>query len=192
MSSAAESKIGILALQGDFELHLQALQNLGQTGRLVKTADDLAQIDRLIIPGGESTTISRLLVIYGLRESLLEFGRTHPVWGTCAGLILLARMAGDDRVKPLGLIDIDVERNAYGRQIHSFSDFGKINLNGHSEDFKMVFIRAPKIIRAGTGVEILGKYGDEIVFARQGRILVTAFHPELSGSTRIHAYFLSL
>jgi 5'-phosphate synthase pdxT subunit len=185
-------EVGILALQGDFELHTQALKKVGQESLLVKITDELKRVKRLIIPGGESTTMNKLIDIYNLRQPLIEFGKKRPVWGTCAGLVMLSMDAGDKRVQPFGLIDIDSIRNAYGRQIHSFSKRGKIILNGKSEEIDLVFIRAPKITRAGKQVQILAELDGEAVMARQGNILVSAFHPELSESTIIHEYFLKM
>ncbi|MBD3218635.1 MAG: pyridoxal 5'-phosphate synthase glutaminase subunit PdxT [candidate division Zixibacteria bacterium] len=185
-------EVGILALQGDFELHTKALKKAGQEALLIKTADELKRIKRLIIPGGESTTMNKLIDIYNMRQPLLEFGKKKPVWGTCAGLVMLSKDAGDKRVQPFGLIDIDSVRNAYGRQIHSFSKKSKISLNGRSEAIELVFIRAPKITRSGKQVQILAELDGEAVMARQGNILVSAFHPELSDSTMIHEYFLKM
>ncbi len=183
---------GILALQGDFELHAQALQKLGQESTYIKTAEGLKHIKRLIIPGGETTTMNKLIDLYNLRQPLIDFGQEKPVWGTCAGMIMLAHESGDPRVQPLNLIDIDVARNAYGRQIYSFTKQSKINLNGNSIQLDMVFIRAPKIKRVGERVEVLAELDGEIVMARAKNILVTSFHPELSDTTAIHEYFLDM
>lgn len=183
---------GILALQGDFELHAQALQKLGHESPYIKTAEGLKYIKRLIIPGGETTTMNKLIDLYELRQPLIDFGGEKPVWGTCAGMIMLSHESGDPRVQPLDLIDIDVARNAYGRQIYSFTKWSKINLNGSSVELDLVFIRAPKIRRAGENVQVLAKLDGEIIMARSGNILVTAFHPELSDTTAIHEYFLDM
>jgi 5'-phosphate synthase pdxT subunit len=185
-------EVGILALQGDFELHTQALKKAGYDSLLVKTPDELKRVKRLIIPGGESTTVNKLVDIYNMRQPLIEFGKNNPIWGTCAGLIMLAMDSNDPRVQPFGLIDIDAARNAYGRQVHSFSKKSKICLNGKSEEIELVFIRAPKIIRVGDNVQVLAELDGEIVMAREKNILVSAFHPELSDSTLIHEYFLSM
>ncbi len=185
-------EVGILALQGDFELHTQALKKIGHDSLLVKTPDDLKHVKRLIIPGGESTTINKLIDLYKLRQPLREFGMKNPVWGTCAGLILLGKDAADERIETLGLIDIDSARNAYGRQINSFTGEGEVELNGKREKIQMVFIRAPKIRRIGKNVKKLGQLNGDIVMAREGHILVSAFHPELTDSTLIHEYFLTL
>ena len=188
---AEKFEIGILALQGDFEMHAQSLRRLNVEPLFVKTVDQLNSVKRLIIPGGETTTMNKLIDLYDLRQPLLEFGKSKPIWGTCAGLIMLSRESGDPRVKSLGLIDIDIARNAYGRQIYSFSKEGQINLNGTSESIKMVFIRAPKIRRLGNDVQVLATLDGETVMARQNHILVTAFHPELTENTSIHSHFLS-
>ncbi|MBD3381855.1 MAG: pyridoxal 5'-phosphate synthase glutaminase subunit PdxT [candidate division Zixibacteria bacterium] len=185
-------QVGILALQGDFDLHRKAFEKLGCSVCLVKNVSDLNQIDRLVIPGGESTTINKLIDQYDLRQPLIDFGRAKPVWGTCAGLIMLSRDSGDERINPLKLVDIDSARNAYGRQIDSFSEVGDIQLDGKTDRFKMVFIRAPKITRLGDKVESLGKMKGDTVMARQGHLLVTSFHPELTDDLRIHEYFLKM
>ena len=185
-------EIGILALQGDFELHTQSLKKLNYEPLLVKTEAQLQQVKRLIIPGGESTTINKLIDLYNLRRPLLDFARTHPVWGTCAGLIMLSMDANDPRVEPFKLIDIDSSRNAYGRQVYSFTKTGEINLDGTSQKFEMVFIRAPRILRLGDAVKVLGTLEGEPVMARQGNILVSAFHPELTDSPLIHQYFMEM
>lgn len=183
---------GILALQGDFELHAQALRKLSQESPLIKTVESLKHIKRLIIPGGETTTMNKLIDLYNLRQPLIDFGREKPIWGTCAGLIMLSHESGDPRVQPLDLIDIDVARNAYGRQIYSFTKRGRVNLNGRSEELDLVFIRAPKIKRIGERVQIMAELDGEIIMARSGNILVTAFHPELSDTTAVHEYFLNM
>lgn len=185
-------EVGILALQGDFELHTQALKKAGYDSLLVKNPAELKRVKRLIIPGGESTTVNKLVDIYNMRRPLIEFGKNNPIWGTCAGLIMLAMNSNDLRVQPFGLIDIDAARNAYGRQVHSFSKKSKIRLNGRSEEIELVFIRAPKITRIGDNVQVLAELDSEIVMARENNILVSSFHPELSDSTLIHEYFLSM
>jgi 5'-phosphate synthase pdxT subunit len=183
---------GILALQGDFELHAKALRQLDRDSLYIKTADGLEHIKRLIIPGGETTTMNKLIDLYNLRQPLIDFGKVKPIWGTCAGMILLSHESGDPRVQPLDLIDIEVARNAYGRQIYSFTKRGEINLKGKSMELDLVFIRAPKIKRVGKNVQVLAELEGEIIMARSGNILVTAFHPELTDTTAIHEYFLDL
>ncbi len=185
------ARVGVLALQGDFAEHLQVLKDLDVEGVEVRLPQDLERVDALIIPGGESTTMCRLMDLYHLGEPLKA--RVHagmPVWGTCAGMIILARELTEDRPKPLGLVNIVVTRNAFGRQIDSFEEDLHIPALG-DEPFRAVFIRAPSIREVGEGVEVMASLPDGTpVAARQGRILVTAFHPELTNDTRFHAYFL--
>jgi 5'-phosphate synthase pdxT subunit len=185
--------VGVLALQGDFEEHLQMLSSIDVQGRPIRLPRDLESIDALIIPGGESTSISRLSEIYGLVEPLREFGRSgKPVWGTCAGAIYLARSAPDLDRPTLGLLDVTVKRNAFGRQVDSFeADLSLTGIEG--EPFHAIFIRAPLIESVGPDVTVMGKLPDGgIVAVRQGNLLATAFHPELTGDDRVHRYFLSL
>jgi pyridoxal 5'-phosphate synthase pdxT subunit len=189
--------IGVLALQGDFIEHVRTLRRLGATATELRLPKDLDRLDGLIIPGGESTTIGKLAVAYGLIEPIRAVGATKPVWGTCAGAILLSRDA--QRNQPLlGLMDIVIQRNAFGRQVNSFS----VGLNvpalrtADSESrlpFPAVFIRAPLIERVGPGVCVLARLGSgAIVAARQGSLLATSFHPELTGDDRFHQYFLGI
>jgi 5'-phosphate synthase pdxT subunit len=186
-----EATIGVLALQGAFDLHGKALARLGAPYRLVKTSIDLHLVDALIIPGGESTTMRWLLDAENMMDDLAGFARTRPVMGTCAGMILLARNLSSDLVRHgFGVIDIDVRRNGYGRQIHSHTLEGQVDLGDGPRAFPMVFIRAPRIERVGPGVHILGVRGDEPTLVAQGNVLVMSFHPELSGSDDIHRYFL--
>ena len=183
--------IGVLALQGDFDLHCQVLENLGQIPILVKTVQGLKKCDALIMPGGESTAVRRLSNGQGLTEALKEFGQKKPIMGTCAGLILLSKKIENSTEPTLGLIDITVKRNAYGRQVHSFTQPGKlVGLNGLSE-FEMVFIRAPLITEVGRNVEKLGFLGEQVVMAKNENILGLTFHPELTADSRLHQYFLN-
>lgn len=184
--------IGVLGLQGDFERHTAVFERLEAAPRNIRYPGDLEGCQALIIPGGESTTISRLIDFIGLRETLLEFARSHPVLGTCAGMILMAKKVNDSRVQPLGLIDIQVERNAYGRQVESFSAPLELRVNGRKENLKGVFIRAPRVTFVGEGVEIMASFDGEPVFVREGRHLATAFHPELSGSLTVHSQLMAL
>jgi len=180
-------KIGILALQGDVEAHAGTLARLDLEAVPVRRAAELADIAALVIPGGESTTMSRLIEREGLYEPLREFAAGHPVLGTCAGLVLMARDPGDARVTPLGLLDIRVSRNAYGRQIHSFTT----TLEGEATGpVRAVFIRAPKIEALGPGVETLLVHEGVPVLVAQGSHMGCAFHPELTGDPRIHALWL--
>jgi 5'-phosphate synthase pdxT subunit len=184
--------VGVLALQGDFAEHESILSRLGVTSREVRLPADLAGLDALIIPGGESTTITRLIEAFGFRQPLRSFGRVRPVWGTCAGMIVLARQATDLDRETLDLIDAEVVRNAFGRQVDSFET--DISIEGiEGGPVHGVFIRAPLIRSVGEGVQVLARLAtDEIVAARQGNILVTSFHPELTDDPRLHSYFLSM
>jgi 5'-phosphate synthase pdxT subunit len=183
--------VGVLALQGDFAEHEAVLEQLGVAVREVRTPAGLEGIDALIIPGGESTTLTRLIAAYGLIDPIRRFAAVHPVWGTCAGMIVMARQATNLDRPTLDLIDVAVERNAFGAQVDSFET--EIEVDGlDGEPYPAVFIRAPVIRSAGEGVRVLAELEDgRIVAARQGRLLVTAFHPELTRDTRLHAYFLS-
>jgi 5'-phosphate synthase pdxT subunit len=184
--------VGVLALQGDFAEHEAILRRLGAQTRQVRLAADLTGLDALIIPGGESTTITRLLAAYDLLQPVRDFATEHAVWGTCAGMIVMARHATDLDREGLNLMDIDVVRNAFGRQVDSFETDLPIN-EIPGETVRAVFIRAPLIKSVGEGVKVLAEIeGQGIVAARQGRLLVTSFHPELTRDTRMHAYFLTL
>jgi 5'-phosphate synthase pdxT subunit len=183
----------VLALQGDFLEHKLMLAHLGVQASEVRQARDLEGLQALILPGGESTTVARLVDLYGLRESLIRCVRDGmPVWGTCAGLIMLARELLEDRPTPLGLVDIQVSRNFYGRQADSFEADLPVPVLG-DEPFHAIFIRAPAIVGSGPGVEVLARLPDGApVAARQGHMLVTCFHPELTRDTRFHSYFLTM
>ncbi|MBC7545758.1 MAG: pyridoxal 5'-phosphate synthase glutaminase subunit PdxT [Candidatus Sericytochromatia bacterium] len=185
-------QVGILALQGAFAKHGEALDRLGVAWCLVRTADDLAGVDRLIIPGGESTTMTRLLRTEGWWPQLKAFAEQHPVMGTCAGLIMLAHALAepDSRVAPLGVLDVTVDRNAYGRQTESFSAPLQTSAWPEGAPFQGVFIRAPRVTACGPGVAVVARLGDEPVAVRQGGWLGLAFHPELTGDDRFHRYFL--
>ncbi len=183
--------VGVLALQGAFNRHERALGEIDVTTQEIRTPQDLASIDALVMPGGESTTMSQLLESSELFEpikKLIQEGM--PVFGTCAGMILLATkiIDGRDDQVSFGAIDIDVQRNAYGRQIDSFET--EIEVESFDEPFHAVFIRAPRIVRAGRDVEVLATNGPEIVFAKQKNVLVASFHPELSFDNRIHKMFV--
>lgn len=192
-------KVGVLALQGDFAEHVAMLRRLGVEAAEVRLPGQLEGLAGLIIPGGESTTIGKLAATYGLIEPLRQFGREKPIWGTCAGAIFLAGEA--HRPQPLlGLMDLTVERNAFGRQVDSFIADLVVPALGQEPErpFRAVFIRAPIIEKVGKGVEVLahlpadGAQGERIVAARQGKLLATSFHPELTDDPRFHRYFLSL
>ena len=186
-------KIGVLALQGAFREHSEALRALGAEVVEVRLPEHLDGLDGLIIPGGESTTIGKLAALYGLDEAIRRFNQDEgrPVYGTCAGMIYVARDAG--RPQPvLSLIDVGVERNAFGRQIDSFEADLPMPVLGETP-FPAVFIRAPLISHTGPGVQTLAALPDgTVVAAQQGRTLVTAFHPELTDDLRVHRYFLDL
>jgi 5'-phosphate synthase pdxT subunit len=182
--------IGVLALQGDYEAHRRMLARLGAEAVLVKKPEQLDQIHALIIPGGESTTFLKFLARDGFLEKLKSFVALHPTFGTCAGAILLAREVEDPRQESLGALDVRVRRNAYGRQVDSSIRQGSTRLG--SGPLEMVFIRAPKFERLGPGVEVLAWEGRDPVLVRQGHILASTFHPELTDDTRVHAAFLQL
>jgi len=189
-------KIGVLAIQGDFAEHIVMLKRLGVETREARLPRDLDGLDGLIIPGGESTTIGKLSVDFGLLEPLREFGKGHTVWGTCAGAIFLSR--DTLRTQPLlGIMDITVERNAFGRQVDSFEadlDIAVLNQETQtSAPYHAIFIRAPLIESVSGEAKVLATLPDGgIVAAQQGRLLATSFHPELTQDSRFHAYFLSL
>ncbi len=184
-------KIGVLALQGAFIEHEHLLCDLGAEVVQVRLAAQLDSLDGLIIPGGESTTIGKLATTFDMIEPLRSFAQTKPTWGTCAGMIFLAKDIGIDRQPILGVMDIEVNRNAFGRQIDSFQTDLKIPVLGEAP-FPAVFIRAPLVAHAGAGVDILATLEDgRIVAVQQGHLLATAFHPELTGDNRFHRYFLS-
>ena len=186
--------IGILALQGDFLEHSKVLQSIGVTPRLVKLPEDLADLSGLIIPGGESTTIGKLATAFDLIKPLQEFGREHAIMGTCAGAIFLSKDAQLDQPL-LNLMDIQVARNAFGRQVDSFEiDLAAPFLqNGNDQPFHAVFIRAPIIESVSSDAKILLRLPDNrIIAARQGKLLATSFHPELTDDPRFHQYFVEI
>jgi len=174
-------RIGVLAVQGNFREHAAVLRRLGAEPVEVRKPEQLEQLDGLVIPGGESTAIMRLVRLYGLEDAIRGFAR--PVLGTCAGMILLDR-------EHLGLLDIEVARNAYGRQVASFE--ADLELAGEEWPLRGVFIRAPRVVETGPEVEVLAELDGEPVLLRQGRLLVASFHPELTDDTRVHERFLEL
>jgi pyridoxal 5'-phosphate synthase pdxT subunit len=184
---AAAVKIGVLALQGDFDAHRKRLEELGAEVVLVRKPEQLNEIDGLVIPGGESTTFLKLLGEDGV-ERLTEFVRVKPTFGTCAGAILLAHEIENPKQTGLGVLDIGIRRNAYGRQLESSIREGKFE----DAPIEMVFIRAPKIERVGKGVEVLATEGSDPVVVRQGKVMAATFHPELSDDARVHRAFLNL
>lgn len=186
-------KVGILAIQGDFERHHHQLNSLGVEVREVRLPRDLKNLDGLIIPGGESTTMNIMLDRFDLRQPVTDFAQSKPVWGTCAGMIMLANAIEDNisGVKPLGLIDIDVVRNGYGRQVFSFEASIQARLNGSEAALKASFIRAPRITRIGDSVQVLAEYKDSPVLVAQGHILASSFHTELEDETLLTECFLN-
>jgi 5'-phosphate synthase pdxT subunit len=184
---AAIMRIGVLALQGDFDAHRRRLEELGAEVVLVKKSEQLDELDGLVIPGGESGTILKLLGDAGFAK-LKDFVRAKPAFGTCAGCILLATEVENPKQAGLGALDITVRRNAYGRQIDSSIREGSFL----GKPIEMVFIRAPKIERVGDGVEVIATEGKDSVLVRKGNTLAATFHPELSDDSRIHQYFLAL
>lgn len=188
MAERRKKKIGVLALQGDFEKHERALARAGAESLQVRSAGDLEKVDGLIIPGGESTTMLKLLEEEKLLEPVREFGERRPIFGTCAGAILLASEVVNPHQASLGLMDIEVERNAYGRQLDS--RIARLNPDGLEGELEAVFIRAPIIRRVGEKANVLARYEGDPVLVEQGRHLVATFHPELTDDPRIHRMFL--
>ena len=186
-------RIGVLAVQGDFAEHIAVLDRLGVKAVEVRLPGDLEGVDALIMPGGESTTFSHLMDLYGLKEPTVKMADAGtPVWGTCAGMIMMAKGLTEDKPTPMGLMDIQVSRNAFGRQVDSFET--ELVIEGlDGEPFQAVFIRAPVVTCMGEGVEVLARLPDgRPVAVRQASLLATAFHPELTQDTRMHRYFLTL
>ena len=185
-------KIGVLGLQGDVREHIRMLQLLGVESLIVKLPEDLSLVDGLIIPGGESTTMIRIMKEIEMYEPLKEkIEEGFPVFGTCAGMILLSKkVEGSDQLT-LKVLDIEVERNAYGRQIESFEVDIKVPQFG-DKPVRAVFIRAPKIVKAGNEVEALAEYEGTPVFVRENNVMATSFHPELTDDARVHEYFIKI
>jgi len=183
-------RIGVLALQGDFTLHRQALDRVGAESAEVRQPGELEAVDGLIIPGGESTTLLKLMESWEFVPALEKFHAAgKPIFGTCAGLIVLAQEVQNPKQFSLGFIDVTVERNAYGRQKESFETEGDATLDGEQRPVKMVFIRAPRIRRVGPTVTPLAAHRGECVMAQEGSVLVAAFHPELTDDPTVHRYF---
>lgn len=184
-------KIGVLALQGAVAEHIRSINEAGAEGIAIKRVEQLEMIDGLIIPGGESTTIGKLMRKYGFIDAIRHFSESgKPLFGTCAGLIVLAKTIGSGEEAHLGLMDIKVARNAFGRQRESFET--ELTVKGIEEPVRAVFIRAPLILEVGEGVDILSTYKEEIVTARQGSLLAASYHPELTNDYRLHQYFVEM
>ena len=188
-------RIGVLAIQGDFAAHLATLHEAGADVREVRKAAELRQVDALVIPGGESTTLLKFILNpdLGYIEAFQAFHQAgKPIFGTCAGLILVAKDVTNPAQFSFGFIEVGVERNAYGRQKESFETIGEGYLQGAARPLKMVFIRAPRITHLGAQVDLLATWHEEPVMARQRNILVATFHPELTGDLTVHRYFLDM
>lgn len=186
-------KIGVLALQGAFREHIAILQQMGVDSAEIRLPDQLAEIDGLIIPGGESTTIGKLAAMYGLIGPLQTFAKAKPMWGTCAGMIFMAKKVHNQGADQplLGVMNIEVERNAFGRQVNSFE--ADLELSVFPNAFHALFIRAPKLLATHGPAHPIAQLPDgSIVAAQEGKLLVTSFHPELTNDDRLHRYFLSL
>ena len=182
-------KVGVLALQGDFESHQKALQRLGADVVQVRTPEELARVQGLVIPGGESTTMLRLLRTSGLFEPLKEFAKTNPIFGTCAGSIILASEVYNPQQESLGIVDVGVLRNGYGRQLDSCITNIPSELGGG--ELEAVFIRAPIIRKVGERVKVLATYNGDPVLVEEGKHMLSTFHPELTADARVHERFLS-
>ena len=185
-------KVGILELQGNFGLHHKKLQELGYGSYSVKEPADLESLDGLIIPGGESTTMSLLIDSFNLRKSILDFSKENPILGTCAGLILMAKVIRDEsKVNPLGILDIEVSRNAYGRQIMSRKENITIELDSKTFDMEVTLIRAPKILKINKRINVIAEIDNSPSAVFDGRHMGLSFHPELNGVTFFHEMLFS-
>ena len=181
--------IGILALQGNFKQHKNMLNDLGANSIYVRYPKDLEECDGLIIPGGESTSMSIQMDRTGFRKAIKKFSQIKSVFGTCAGMIMLSSNSKSKNLEPLCLMDFYVERNAWGRQVNSFSDKLKLQFD-RKNDFRGVFIRAPKVTKLGNNLKVLATYNNEPVMITDGKHYVCSFHPEIGSDNRIHAYYL--
>ncbi len=179
-------KIGILALQGDYEKHSQILIELGLDYTFVRYSEELKELDGLILPGGESTTLTHLMQKNNFYQTIQTFAKDNPILGTCAGLIMMANKVEHTLVESLGIMDIEVDRNAYGRQVHSFVDELSVRINGHEELIPATFIRAPRISKIGKDVEVLADYNGAPCAVKQGKHIALSFHPELNGINIFH------
>ncbi len=181
--------IGVLALQGAYQKHVDSLTMLGVESRLIRKTSELEQCCALILPGGESTTMSLLLQENGLHEAIKQFANEYPVMGVCAGLIMMASEVDDERITPLALVQFKALRNFYGRQLHSFT--ADIKLNFDDDTYRAPFIRAPDIEELSGDIQTLASYNDKAVMIGQGKHIAMSFHPELTDDTRIHAYWIN-
>lgn len=184
--------VGVVSIQGDFEKHIEALRRCGNEDSVqVRTPEDLSTVERIILPGGESTTVGLLMERYGLGQAIKDAAAAGmPIWGTCMGMIMMAKTIAGRSQYTLDLLDIEIERNAFGAQVHSFED--EVVLEGLDEPVLGVFIRAPVVTKIGQGVSVLGKYDGKTVAVRNGKLVGTSFHPELTDDTRFHKWFLTL
>jgi 5'-phosphate synthase pdxT subunit len=186
-------RVGVLALQGDFAKHIEVLRSLGVETQEIRKPEDLAECDGLIIPGGESTVIMRQIDRIGMRQPLVEFAGQKPIFGTCAGLILMSKEVEGASIQPLQLLDVKVERNAFGRQVESFRACVSLELTPeHSKVFPAFFIRAPRIRACKEGVQVLATFEEEPILVRQGHHLGASFHPELTSDPQVHQYFIEI
>lgn len=185
--------IGVLALQGDFSKHAEVLRSLGVEVQEVRKPQDLDHCQGLIIPGGESTVMLRQIEFIQMRQPLLDFAQEKPLFGTCAGLILMSQHIQSSPFSPLKLLDVEVERNAFGRQVDSFQSFISLELKpDHSKIFSAFFIRAPRIKKWGNEVKVLAKLRNEPILVQQGHHLGASFHPELTADPQVHRYFIEM
>jgi 5'-phosphate synthase pdxT subunit len=184
--------VGVLALQGAYQKHVESLSRLGVETRLIRKSAELDHCDGLILPGGESTTMSLLINESGMYDPLRNFAQSKPVMGVCAGMIMMAESVDDDRVKPLKILPFRALRNHYGRQVHSFTADIQLSFDDSKKPLRAHFIRAPGISEPGEGIEVLARYNDEIIMIGKDRHLALSFHPELTEDTRIHEYWLQM
>jgi 5'-phosphate synthase pdxT subunit len=182
--------VGVLALQGAYQKHVDSLARLGVESRLIRKSNELDTCNGLIIPGGESTTMSLLIQDSGMYEPLRDFAQHHPVMGVCAGMILMATSVDDERVTPLNILPFRALRNHYGRQVHSFTAKIQLDFDTSGEPMEAHFIRAPGVTDLGEGIEVLAHYDDEIIMIAKDKHLALSFHPELTHDTRIHQHWL--
>ena len=185
-----DATIGVLALQGAYQKHVDSLSRLGVESLLIRKSAELDQCAGLIIPGGESTTMSLLIQQSGMYDPLCAFAQNHPVMGVCAGMIMMATSVDDERVTPLKILPFHALRNHYGRQVHSFTAKIQLDFDASDEPLEAHFIRAPGVTEVGDDIEVLARYDDEIIMIGKDKHLALSFHPELTNDTRIHQYWL--